>query len=113
MWGENKKRIKAEMDKQFEVDMKAFTATGLKRESILDIKINRDIREKALELKIEANQARDTEIYIINCINVDICPVCGEDIEEVSCPRKPGCWDTLKICTQCTWQLVLADLSIS
>lgn len=116
LWGlrkDNKKRIKAESEsrKQFEIDLKAFNATGLERKSVLDIKINEDIREKAEVLKKEAARSNDTQLYIIECINVDICPVCGEAVEEVSCPRKPGCRDILVKCTKCTWQLILADLS--
>ena len=109
MWD---KRLKAKINKQFEVDMRAFIASGLKRESVFDIEINKDIKKKAELLRKEANKARDVELYIIECINVDICPACGESTEEVSCPRKPGSWDTLKKCTKCAWQLILADLSI-
>ena len=109
MWGKNK-RMRAEANKQFEIDMKSFIDTGLKRESILDVKVNKDIRHKARGLK-EAAKDNDKELYIIECINVNICPVCGEDTKEVSCPRKPGCWDILIKCTKCTWQLILADLS--
>lgn len=109
MWG-NKRRAK--MKEQFEIDLKAFNATGLKRESIFDIEINEDIKEKVEKLKRESNRALDRELYIIDCVNVNICPVCGEDIREVRCPKKPGHWDILEKCTKCTWQLILADISM-
>ena len=109
MWRRNK-RIKAELKEQFEADLKVFNATGLKRESVFDVEINEEIREKAEALR-QAKRPRDKELYILECINVNICPVCGEDIKEVSCPRRPGCWDILEKCTKCTWQLMLADLS--
>jgi len=108
MW--RNKRIKAELKERFEADLKVFNATGLKRESVFDIEINEEIREKARALK-EIDRSYAKELYIIECINANICPVCGEDIEEVSCPRRPGCWDILEKCTKCTWQLILADLS--
>jgi len=110
-WHIQSRRLGTQSIKQFETDLEVFNATGLKRISVLDIEINEDIRKKAKVLKKEANQSRDTQLYIIECMNANICPVCGENIEEVRCPRKPGCWDILKKCTECTWQLILADLS--
>ena len=111
MWRNKRKAVMKELKEQFEIDLKAFNATGLERKSTLDIEINEDIRKKAKALK-RARWGHGKELYTVECINEDICPACGENIEEVSCPKRPGCWAIMKKCTKCTWQLMLEDLSI-
>ena len=105
---------KAKSKKQFEVDLEAFKATGLSEESIFDIEINEDlkeeIRKKILEKNKKADQQREKRVYIIECVNANRCAVCGGDTKEVRYPVKPGCWGFIKICTKCTWQVVLSDL---
>jgi len=114
MWWTKKKNKSIE---QFGIDSIAFNATGLKKESILDVKINENIKEKVKILKAEEEAERksqhDKNLYILDCVNVNICPVCGEELKEILCPESPGCWEILEICTKCNWQLVLSDLDIN
>ena len=90
--------------RKIEVDLK--TCNWLERFSGLMF-----VQRKKAKALNRARWDHGRELYIVECINEDICPVCGEDIEEISCPKRPGCWDILKKCTKCTWQLILADLS--
>lgn len=106
-------RYKKQMDKdmletRFKLEKDIFDGKGITKESMLDMKIDPAIREKAKKAREESEQIP----YIIECINYGICPSCGtkEQLEEISVPIKPGCWDIMKKCKNCNWQTILSDL---